>query len=80
MSFGVFSGAYALMMVIPSDLLGMRNFSLAYGIMLAGEGIGVYLGPPLVGKFANSYLCTPVLESVLISVHLYICTFSESDR
>lgn len=54
-SFGVCSGAYALMMVVPSDLLGMDNFSLAYGFMLAGEGLGVYLGPPLVGWMSDLY-------------------------
>lgn len=54
-SFGICSGAYALMMVIPSDLLGMENFSQAYGFMLAGEGLGVYLGPPLVGWMSDLY-------------------------
>ena len=38
------------MMVIPARLLGEEKFSLAYGFMLAGEGVGVYLGPPLVGE------------------------------
>ena len=54
--FGFLSGSYSLMMVIPARLLGEEKFSLAYGFMLAGEGIGVYLGPPLVGKSKGSRL------------------------
>lgn len=48
-TFGFLSGSYALMMVIPADLLGQEKFSAAYGFLLAGEGIGVYLGPPIAG-------------------------------
>nr|XP_002125347.2 monocarboxylate transporter 9-like isoform X1 [Ciona intestinalis] len=57
-SFGFLSGSYGLMMVIPSKLLGEETFTLAYGLMLAGEGLGVYLGPPIVGwmsDVSNSY-------------------------
>jgi len=57
-TFGFLSGSYSLMMVIPARLLGEEKFSLSYGFMLAGEGIGVYLGPPLVGKFSSLvFLC-----------------------
>lgn len=48
--FGFLSGSYALMMVIPVDLLGQEKFSAAYGFLLAGEGMGLYLGPPLAGR------------------------------
>nr|XP_039273830.1 monocarboxylate transporter 14-like [Styela clava] len=53
-SFGFLSGAYCLMMVIPADLLGHEKFSAAYGFLLAGEGLGVYLGPPAVGWITDS--------------------------
>ena len=52
-AFGLLSGNYCLMMVFPVDLLGLENFSYAYGLLLASEGIGVYLGPPIVGKYFN---------------------------
>ncbi|CAK8672422.1 unnamed protein product [Clavelina lepadiformis] len=52
--FGFLSGSYSLMMVIPAKVLGEENFSLAYGFMLAGEGLGVYLGPPLVGWISDA--------------------------
>uniref|UniRef100_H2YM84 Major facilitator superfamily (MFS) profile domain-containing protein n=1 Tax=Ciona savignyi TaxID=51511 RepID=H2YM84_CIOSA len=58
LSFGFLSGSYGLMMVIPAKLLGEESFTLVYGLMLAGEGIGVYLGPPFVGwmsDVSNSY-------------------------
>ena len=42
------------MMVVPARLLGEEKFSLAYGFMLAGEGVGVYFGPPLVGDLCCS--------------------------
>lgn len=57
-AFGLLSGNYCLMMVFPVDLLGLENFSYAYGLLLASEGIGVYLGPPIVGwlsEYWNSY-------------------------
>lgn len=53
-SFGFLSGAYALMLVIPADVLGQERFSASYGLLLAGEGIGVYLGPPIVGKIFHT--------------------------
>jgi len=57
-TFGFLSGTYALMMVVPADLLGEELFGLSYGFLLAAEGVGVYLGPPLVGmSHRNSCIC-----------------------
>lgn len=64
------------MMVIPSDLLGMENFSQAYGFMLAGEGLGVYLGPPLVGKLI-AYRLT--YFDVFFSLKKMFCLKLEAD-
>lgn len=80
-SFGFLSGSYALMMVIPADLLGQEKFSAAYGFLLAGEGIGVYLGPPIAGwitdnsrNYEASFFCAgAVLLASGIILLLYPC-------
>lgn len=68
-AFGFFSGNYCIMMIIPADLLGEKFFSVAYGILLASEGVGVYLGPPLIGWLSelwDSYSASLLAAGVIL--------------
>nr|CAB3266121.1 monocarboxylate transporter 9-like [Phallusia mammillata] len=85
--FGLLSGNYGLMMVIPSQQLGEERFALAYGIMLAGEGIGVFLGPPLVGwmsdaseSYDSSFFVAGsvlLLSALILLIHPVVCFYKK---
>jgi len=68
-SFGFLSGSYALMIVLPIYLLPKQNFSIVYGILLAGEGVGVYIGPPMIGWFSeiwSSYNTSLMVAGIIL--------------
>lgn len=50
--FGLFSAsAEALVPIILIEIVGLRNFDKAFGIVMFFEGVANLLGPPLAGKF-----------------------------
>ena len=49
--FGVTYGAYVgLESVILIDVIGLRSFIQGYGIQMFFEGLGLVIGPPIIGN------------------------------
>ena len=50
-AFGVTSGAYiGMTAVILIDVIGLKKFIQGYGIQLFFMGVGLAIGPPIIGK------------------------------
>ena len=50
--FGFFSGGYVgLTFIIIGDLVGTENVPSALGIILLVQGIAVFIGTPITGKY-----------------------------
>ena len=56
--FGVTSGAYiGLTAVILIDVIGLKTFVPGYGVQLFFMGMGLTIGPPIIGN--SMILCAP---------------------
>lgn len=55
---GFMSGNWTLLPYITSEVVGVDKFTEAYGILMFFGGVGLTLGPPLVGKVAWSWSWT----------------------
>ena len=51
---GLTDGAYnALTAVVAIDILGMEKFILGYGVQVLSMGIGLTIGPAVIGKIIS---------------------------
>ena len=67
--FGVTSGAELGMTgVVLIDVIGLSKFLIGWGIQLFFMGIGVTIGPPIVG---NSKIISPIFNASHISIMFY---------
>ena len=68
-AFGVFFGAFwGMTSVVLIDVIGLNQFIIGWGIQLFFMGIGVTIGPPIVG---NSKIISPIFNASHISIMFY---------
>lgn len=48
------SGNWTLLPYITSQVVGVEKFTETYGVLMFFGGVGLTLGPPIVGKVASS--------------------------
>ena len=73
------SANYSLTSPILVDLVSIQQFSAAYGLLLACQGIGNLVGPPFAGwlyDFSSEWYLTFGLCGIFIGMHVQNSRFT----